>query len=167
MKRKEKARNRIPKDDVVEFVIREVLRGKNVRTQAELAELSCDVLKGRHIRGITGRRARMVALRIPGVKMRVDTRNGPMPERCPCCSSELEKIYAKDLSGNRIIVGMECTKCSYRGHGKKWVPRRYGFEIAEGETKKNILSSEKSHGSADYPNNGPDEKARAHKKRNN
>ncbi|MHC4307821.1 MAG: hypothetical protein ACYSR7_04270 [Planctomycetota bacterium] len=103
-------KNKRPKDDVVKFVIKEVIRNRKVRTQTELARLSSDMLKqGSRESRITGRRARALALQMPDVKVSVETKHGSVPSACPCCS----------------------TKCSYIGSDNRWIPRRYEFDISE------------------------------------
>jgi hypothetical protein len=125
-------KNKRPKDDVVKFVIKEVIRNRKVRTQTELARLSSDMLKqGSRESRITGRRARALALQMPDVKVSVETKHGSVPSACPCCSGRLKKSFTKDLSGNDILVGLSCTKCSYIGSDNRWIPRRYEFDISE------------------------------------
>ena len=109
-----------PKEDIANFII----------TQAELARMSAEMLRrGKKEYGITGKRARALAMQVSGVDVHIETRDGPMPERCPCCSADLEKHYEKNLSGKKFVVSLKCKKCNYIGSKNNWAPKRYGFRM--------------------------------------
>ncbi|MBW1839703.1 MAG: hypothetical protein JRI49_07170 [Deltaproteobacteria bacterium] len=76
---------------------------------------------------ITGKRAREIAVKTPGIKVVIKTRVGKSPKKCPVCSNRLKKTYTKNLKGKNIILKLSCTKCSYRGKSGKWIPSRYEF----------------------------------------
>ena len=119
-----------PKSEVVKFIIRNVLRGQKIRTQAELARLACQKLRvGDEGYALSGRRARALAVQIPGISIRMETRHGPVPKRCPCCSHGLKKRFTKNLSGRKLLVRLSCPRCKYAGSGNKWVPSRYEFSM--------------------------------------
>lgn len=119
---------RRPKEDVLRFLIREVLNSRPAGSQEELSGLvRAELGKSDADFAITGERVRRIAVKIPGVRVFVSLRRGRVPSKCPCCFSGLRRIYTKNLKGKRILVGLRCRRCGYRGSGDKWVPRRYGF----------------------------------------
>lgn len=122
---------RRPKQEVVEFLIKEILNSRHVGSQGKLSGLvKAELRKSEADLTITGKRVRLTALGMPGVKVLVSLRKGRLPSRCPCCFSGIRKIYAKNLKGRRILVGLKCRRCNYRGSENKWIPRRYGFSIS-------------------------------------
>jgi len=124
-------RLRYPKKDIVKFIIREALQNKKVRSQTELVNLMKEKLrKGDRNYTISGERLRKIASDTPEIRIRIHTKHGSIPKRCPSCSKGLKKLYSKNLSGKNILVGLKCSRCAYRGHENKWVPMRYEFELA-------------------------------------
>jgi len=120
----------IPKKEIVEFMIKEALNKKRIRSQKELADAVSKKLKtGDEGYTITPKRARMISLETPGVRVKVKTKKGNIPKRCPVCERKLKKEYTKNLKGRKVLVSMKCSVCSYRGFGNRWVPSRYEFEI--------------------------------------
>ncbi len=119
---------RIPKRDVIEFVIKSVLRGRPVRSQKEFMLLvSAELRKVDPEYSVTGRRLREVASLMPGVKVDVSTRRGGVPSRCPACSSALRNVWTKNLKGRKVLLGIACQKCGFRGSSGSWAPARYVF----------------------------------------
>ena len=119
-----------PKQEVVKFIIKGILNSRPANSQKELSELvRTELRKGDSALTITGKRARMIALKMPKVKVVVSVKKGKLPNKCPCCFSRLRKIYTKNLRGRKILVGLRCQKCSYSGSENKWIPKRYGFYI--------------------------------------
>ena len=119
----------IPKKDVVKFIIKEVLQGQRIMSQAQLAEIMNKKLKkGDQNYAISGERARLLATEIPEIRIHAQTRRGSIPEKCPCCECRLRKSYAKNLYGRKVTVKLSCLKCGYKGSDSKWAPKRYEFE---------------------------------------
>lgn len=121
---------RRPKGEVVKFLIKEILNSRPADSQEELSKLvRAELRKGEADLTITGERARLIALKIPRVKVLVHLKNGRKPKRCPSCYSGLRKVYTKNLKGRKVLVGLRCNKCSYRGSQNRWIPSRYEFRI--------------------------------------
>ena len=119
-----------PKNEVVKFIIKEILKNKKISTQTQLAELANKKLRRSDEKyRLSGRRARIIASQIPGVNIRIQTRHGPMPKRCPCCLHNLKKRHSKNLRGRKVIVNLSCSRCNYEGSENKWIPSRYEFEM--------------------------------------
>ena len=118
-----------PKDEVVKFVIKAVLRDRKVDSQAMLAVLiNTELKKVDPEYSITGKRLRLIVSSMPEVKIKTDVRKGSsVPARCPSCNSPLKKVWAKNLKGRRILENLKCPKCGYKGHDGRWLPRRYCF----------------------------------------
>lgn len=124
----------IPKKDIVKFFIKETLLHQKVYSQRELADIITRKLKaGEYL--VSGKRVRSLAMEIPGVIIHIDTKKGKIPEEnCPVCSKKIKKIYTKNLAGEKLLLRMQCSDCSYIGKEDKWVPKRYEFEY------RNLLS---------------------------
>ena len=89
---------RRPKQEVVEFLIKEVLNSRPAGSQEELSGLvKAELRKSEADLTITGKRLRLIALTTPKVKVLVSLRKGRLPRRCPCCFSGVRKIYTKNL----------------------------------------------------------------------
>lgn len=122
---------KIPRRDVVEFVITSVLRGRRAGSQDEFSRLvGKELRKADPEYAITGRRLREVASSMPGVRIVPLTRKGDAPKRCPACSSSLKKLWTKNLRGKKVLEGFACQKCGYRGTSGKWSPAKYAFRLA-------------------------------------
>jgi hypothetical protein len=120
----------IPKDEVVAFVLRDVLKKKPAFSQAELGKRLGKVLVASDTSyAITGKRAREVAVRTPGIKICIENRDGPKPSRCPCCGGRLKKVMNMNLAGKNTLIGLSCIRCPYRGRNNRWIPARYEFRI--------------------------------------
>jgi hypothetical protein len=122
---------KIPKRDAVQFVITSVLRGRSVRSQTEFTTLvNRELRRSDPSYAITGKRLREVAVSMPGVRIVPLTRKGAAPNKCPACSSSLRKVWTKNLKGRKVIEGLVCPKCGYKGTGGRWSPAKYGFSLA-------------------------------------
>ncbi|RLJ01107.1 MAG: hypothetical protein DRP11_05050 [Candidatus Aenigmatarchaeota archaeon] len=126
---------KVPSSDLLKRIIKQKLREKGeVETQRELGALVQKELKKINPKlRVTPERVRRVAVEIPHVEVVVETRSGKkLPKVCPVCSSELVPIYMKNLTGKKVKTGFRCSKCSYRGDMKRFVPMRYTFRILKG-----------------------------------
>ena len=120
---------KIPKEEVVKFKIRNILKNKNIKSQGELSTIVNDRLRDSDNNySITGKRLRSIALNMP-VKMQVATKHGKMPDKCPCCYHKLKKIHTKNLLGKKLLFGIQCSRCSYKGFEGKYTPMRYEFSL--------------------------------------
>ncbi len=120
----------IPKKEIVKFVLKDVLKKKRIRSQAGLAEALARKLKETEIYySISPKRARIIAIETPGIRVKIKNRKGKPPKECPACSHKLKKTYTRNLKGRKTLLSLKCSKCSYRGSGSKWIPRRYEFDL--------------------------------------
>ncbi len=123
---------KIPKKEVVKFVIKSVLHRKTADSQEELVELVINELRNvDQDYSITGRRVREIALSIPEVKINVGVKKGGVPAKCPACGSVLKKTWDRNLRGRKVLRDVECTRCGYKGAAGKWLPRKYGFSFGK------------------------------------
>ena len=116
----------IPKKDVIGFVLKEALRERPTDSQQELAVILNERLAGSGF-VISGPRARRIALLSNGIETRITTRKGPVPKTCPGCGGRLRRSHSKDLKGRKLLTGLSCRRCSYKGRHGKWIPSRYRF----------------------------------------
>jgi hypothetical protein len=120
---------KIPKDDVLEFVVRDILRQRAVESQQALAELVNRKFEASNSGfRVSPQRARHAALRA-GSKLVIKTKKGSSPSKCPGCGRRLKKSYMKNLKGRNAIFGMKCAHCGYDGRSGKWAPGKYGFSM--------------------------------------
>jgi hypothetical protein len=126
----------IPSADIVRFILLRTLRQRRVVSQEELVSiLSRELGKAGEYR-ISGRRARLIASETEGVRIVTLTRKGPAPERCPSCSGPLSRRYITNLRGRKVLAGLSCRRCGYRGSGHRFAPLRYDFELAGSPAQK-------------------------------
>jgi uncharacterized Zn finger protein len=120
----------VPKKDIVQFIVKEVLQERKVSSQNELAELVNHKLKKVDPSySVSERRVRIIALDIPGVRVTTSTKKGDLPKKCPSCGHSLKKVYMKNLKGKKLLVRLSCAKCGYMGKESRWEPQRYAFEL--------------------------------------
>ena len=118
----------IPKKDVISFLLKETLQAGGSRSQRELSDmLNRRLRKSSPGYVIGGVRARSIALNTPGIVVKIHTRRGRFPKRCPVCGHVLRKTYTRNLKGRKLPLRVSCTRCPYRGSGGSWIPRRYEF----------------------------------------
>jgi len=120
----------VPKKDIVQFIVKEVLQERKVSSQKELANLVNHKLKKVDPSySVSEKRARLIALNIHGIKVTTSTKKGHLPKKCPSCGHSLKKAYMKNLKGKKLLVRLSCAKCGYTGKENRWEPKRYVFEL--------------------------------------
>ena len=124
-----KAGMKIPKKDVLQFVIKDVMQKNNeVNSLREFSSLVNMRLKRVDSKlSVSGKRLREIFVKMPGTKIIVETRKGKRVKKCPSCSSGLKKIHTKNLRGKKILYKLSCQRCGYSGVNGKFCPRRYRF----------------------------------------
>jgi hypothetical protein len=123
---------KIPKRDVILFVIKEVMqKHKDIASLREFTDLVNMRLKMVDSRlSVSGPRLRSIFTKMPGTKIVTETRMGDKVEKCPSCYGSLKKVYTKNLRGKKILYKMLCQRCGYAGVNGKFAPRRYKFTSA-------------------------------------
>ncbi len=125
---------KIPKKEVVKFVVKSVLKKQTADSLMELTALVNDELKGADSAyAISEGRLRGIVSSMNDVKIKIDTKKGGKPKKCPACGGSLKKAYGKNLKGRRILTHLKCPRCGYKGHDGRWVPRQYGFWLVKGK----------------------------------
>ncbi|UCC91246.1 MAG: hypothetical protein JSV39_02925 [Candidatus Aenigmatarchaeota archaeon] len=124
-----KAGMKLPKKDVVLFVIKEVMqKNREIVSLREFTVLVNMRLKmGDSRLVISGKRLRNIFIKMPSTKLVVETRKGKRVRKCPSCFSGLKKVHMKNLRGRKILYKLVCSKCGYSGVNGKFAPRRYRF----------------------------------------
>jgi predicted RNA-binding Zn-ribbon protein involved in translation (DUF1610 family) len=120
---------KIPKSDVILFVVREVMQKQGeISSLREFTELVNHRLKMVDSRlSVSGSRLKNVFAKMPGTKIVTETRMGGKVEKCPSCYSGLKKIYTKNLKGRKILYKVVCQKCGFSGTNGRFAPKRYKF----------------------------------------
>ena len=120
---------KIPKKDVILFVVREVMqKNGEIESLREFAALVNHRLKMVDSRlSVSPARLRSVFARMPGTRIVTETRAGGSADRCPSCASGLRKVYTKNLKGRKILYKMVCQRCGFSGVNGKYAPKRYKF----------------------------------------
>ncbi len=124
--------HKIPKDDFVYQVVRDIVRKRGyVETQEELCHLAVKRLKGYNPEFVlSGKRAKKIALKVPEIKIKAKTRKSPKMfeiKKCPVCEGKLKKIYGTNLLNKRIHLGYLCRRCGFSADLSSIVPMRYMF----------------------------------------
>ncbi|MEE9323773.1 MAG: hypothetical protein V3U72_04470 [Candidatus Aenigmarchaeota archaeon] len=124
-----KAGMKLPKRDVVSFVIKEVMQKskeiESLREFTDLVNMRLKMVDSRLV--ISGKRLRNIFIKMPGTKILIETRKGKRAKKCPSCFSGLRKVYMKNLGGRKILYKLVCQKCGYSGANGKFIPKRYKF----------------------------------------
>jgi ribosomal protein L37AE/L43A len=119
---------KIPKREVVKFVVKSALHRKSAGSQEQLVEMvNRELRKVDAEYSITGKRLREIVSGMREVVMTVNTRRGRRPDRCPSCGSLLSKRFDRNLRGRNVLIGLRCRRCGYSGHDGRWTPGRYTF----------------------------------------
>ena len=120
----------VPKKEIVQFIVKEVLQERKVSSQRELARLvNAKLKKADDSYSVSEKRVRVVALHTPGIRIATSTKSGRIPKKCPSCGHALKRIYMKNLKGKRLLLRKVCAKCGYSGKENRWEPQRYAFEL--------------------------------------
>ncbi|MBN2102003.1 MAG: hypothetical protein JW716_03985 [Candidatus Aenigmarchaeota archaeon] len=123
-----KEHKKIAKDDVIRFVLKEVMKEKKrVESQQELTELVKKRLSKTEGATVSAQRLRLLATETPGISILAETREGDVPEKCPVCYRSLKKRKMKNLKGKNIVFGYTCPKCGFESDSTKIAPRKYVF----------------------------------------
>lgn len=127
---KRKEHRKIAKDDVIRFVLKEIMKEKvKVESQRELTELVNKRLsRVDKLYSVSNERIRLMAVDSSGIKVSVKTREGRTPEKCPVCLHSLKKRKMKNLKGRSIVYGYLCKNCGFEAHENDGVPAKYLFE---------------------------------------
>ncbi|NIO20442.1 MAG: hypothetical protein GTN76_06800 [Candidatus Aenigmarchaeota archaeon] len=120
---------KLPKKDVVVFVVKEVMqKHKKINSQIEFTELVNKSLKRVDPKlTISPRRLRLLSLNLPNLKVTIETKKGRLRKKCPSCSKSLRRVYTKNLRGKKLLYKLVCSRCGYSGKDGKWTPKRYVF----------------------------------------
>ncbi|MEE8168113.1 MAG: hypothetical protein V3T58_04505 [Candidatus Hydrothermarchaeales archaeon] len=121
---------KIPKRELVESAIREVLR--------EHSEISSQNLFHSLVQGMVRRedkeyrvspdRVRQLAAVMDGVKVHAEKRRTSREaKRCYVCGGELAAVKTRDLFGNEALAGKRCSTCGFEMERENLVPKRYFF----------------------------------------
>jgi predicted RNA-binding Zn-ribbon protein involved in translation (DUF1610 family) len=117
----------IPSKDIVKFMMKEALKKRKARSQQEFTKTLIGKLRsGDNAYSVSERRVRLLALGMPEIRVRVYTKKGPVPAKCPSCDNRLRKAYMKNL-----LSRLDCPRCGYSGNDGRWAPLRYEFELRE------------------------------------
>ena len=133
---------RIPSEEILRFIIKEVLQESKASSQTELAGLvNLKLKRADNSYSVSEKRVRLAAHRTPGVKITTSTKKGRLPKKCPSCSHSLSKAYMKNLKGKKLLVRLACSRCGYTGKESRWEPKRYAFELKKSQQPVSLLAA--------------------------
>ncbi len=124
-------RFRRPADDEVRRAARRLVRGSKAAfsSQAEFrTALIASLRRDEPLATVGGLRMRRLLVQLPGVRLTVRYREraaAPPLTACPVCGAPLKAIRNRTLGGDSIVLGQQCTRCSYWTHRSRRVPVRY------------------------------------------
>lgn len=131
---KEQKRAILKDEEVNSSIISAMRKYGTARSQHELTKLALKGLKKINKKAsLSAHRARLIALEIPGIEVRVLTKKSSKekPSNCPACGAALKGLYAINLLNKKVLVGLKCRKCGYHGSIKKFAPLRYEFSLVK------------------------------------
>ena len=124
--------HKIPKDDFLYQVIRDVVRKTGIiDTQEELCQRVVKRLKRYNPEFVlSAKRAKKIAIKISEIKVKAKTKRSlemKTIKKCPVCKGRLKKIYGTNLLNKRIHIGYLCKRCGFSTDLSSIVPMRYIF----------------------------------------
>jgi C4-type Zn-finger protein len=117
-------------DEDIKSAILSVMKKRGfVKSQEELTSIVADEIN----ESVQPQRIRVLALELPQIGVRVLTKksNREKPSNCPSCGKPLKALYAKNFLDRKVVVGLECNRCLYRGTLKSFAPFRYEFSLKQ------------------------------------
>ncbi len=123
---------KIPKDEDVLKSIKNVMNSLGViNSQTKLKELvERDLKETDENFRVSPRRLRVLALSSDHVSVEIHCRESDTKKsmgKCPVCNHKLKLLKNKTLYDGVVIIGHECTHCSYWTGMKRRIPIRYVF----------------------------------------
>ena len=119
-----------PEVDVIARAARRAVRGGKASfpsLAAFRAAVVGEVRREEPLAAVGGRRLRRLLVTVPGVRLSVrytEKSDGPLPELCPVCGADLVPIRNRTLTGETVVLGKSCPRCSY------WTTRRVASQYA-------------------------------------
>jgi uncharacterized protein with PIN domain len=123
---------KIPKDEDIKSSIKNVMNSYGViNSQTKLKELvERDLRETDENFRVSPRRLRILALSADDVIVEIHCRESETRKsmaKCPVCNHKLKLVKNKTLYDGVVIIGHECTHCSYWTGMKRRIPTRYVF----------------------------------------
>lgn len=123
---------KIPKDKDILNSIKNVMNSYGViNSQTKLKELvERDLHESDSDFKVSPKRLRILALSSDDVLVEIHCRESETKKsigRCPVCNHKLKLVKNKTLYDGVVIIGHECTHCSYWTGMKRRIPIRYVF----------------------------------------
>lgn len=126
---------KVAKDDVISFLIKEILQERTVSSQRELASIINEKLRKSDSKySVSAKRVRRIAVET-NAKINAVTKRGSIPKRCPSCNRPLKKMFMKNLLGKKFLFSIRCQKCGFAGKNGKFAPLRYEFTYGNNVNK--------------------------------
>lgn len=142
---KDDGQKKISDEEIKSAILSIIGKHGSVRSQEELASLVSNEIN----ENVQPQKIRVLALELPDIEVRVLTKcskkwnffgmpkseafraksNREKPSNCPSCGKPLKALYAKNLLDKKVVVGLECNRCLYRGTLKSFAPFRYEFTM--------------------------------------
>jgi hypothetical protein len=124
----------VKEEEIKQAIVNVMKKYKHISSQHELAFLVIKELRKKYPSALlSSKRARIIALTIPQIKVKVITKKSQKaePKTCPACQGRLKGLYAVNLLNKKVLVGLQCEKCGYKGSLKSFEPYKYEFYFVE------------------------------------
>jgi uncharacterized protein with PIN domain len=126
--------HKIPSDSEVLNSIKNVMNSYGViNSQTKLKELvERDLKETDENFRVSPRRLRVLALSSDHVSVEIHCRESEIKKsisKCPVCNHKLKLVKNKTIYDGVVIIGHECTNCSYWTGMKRRIPIRYIFSV--------------------------------------
>ncbi len=122
---------KVPKREVIKFVVKSVLHKRFATSQEELtSRVNKELKKVDPEYSVTGKRLREVIVSMPEIKVSASLKKGKIRSSCPVCGHSLKSVWTRNLKGRKVVDGLRCQKCGFKGRSGKCSPARYIFRMA-------------------------------------
>ncbi len=123
---------RIPSKELLENTVRQVLsQHMKISSQEELSRLVLKRLSREDKNYVVSTiRLKRIALGMPEIEVRAKTKRTVKLQKiddCPICHSTIEPLEVKNLAEKKVVVGYQCTGCSYQSDLEAFMPMKYAF----------------------------------------
>jgi lysophospholipase L1-like esterase len=124
---------------IVEAARRLLASAKTIASQAEMGRQVLRALRESDPQAtVTPARVRRLLAVQPFIRLEMRTWKGPREKilnRCPVCSTRLERVKNQTLFGGEVTLTLRCPACGYWTGKEKRIPALYVFHYVVSEMK--------------------------------
>lgn len=132
---------KIPSKELLMNLVKQVMMQHiKINSQEELTRLVMKRLSRENKHYVVSNvRIKRISLDIPEIQVKAKTKKTiklQKIEDCPICHSPIQPLEVKNLMDKNVVIGYQCTGCSYQSDLEAFMPMKYAFLWKE--AKENI-----------------------------